>query len=150
MKSVATKLLISIGLPAVIFSFFIFYLTYSLTNKRVTEVVEQQASMALKFDLAIRKYVGDNIRPLMYQLVGEDEFVPETMSTTYVARTIFEDVRSEFPDYIIKFSSDNPRNPSNQAGPEELKVIECCFRWNGEICSNKLPTLIFGRTWLLS
>jgi len=124
MKSVATKLLISIGLPAVLFSFFILYHTYSLTNKRVTEVVEHQASMALKFDLAIRKYVGNNIRPLMYELVGEDDFVPETMSTSYVARTIFEDVRSEFPDYIIKFSSDNPRNPANQAGPEELNVIE--------------------------
>jgi signal transduction histidine kinase/CheY-like chemotaxis protein len=123
MKSVATNLLISIGLPAVLFSSFILYNTYSLNNKRVTEVVENQASMALKFDLAIRKYVANNIRPLMYKLVGEDEFVPETMSTSYVARTIFEDVRSEFPDYIIKFSSDNPRNPANQAGPEELKVI---------------------------
>jgi two-component system cell cycle sensor histidine kinase/response regulator CckA len=142
MKSVATKLLISIGLPAVLFSFFIFYHTYSLTNKRVTEVVEHQASMALKFDLAIRKYVGNNIRPLMYKLVGEDDFVPETMSTSYVARTIFEDVRSEFPDYIIKFSSDNPRNPSNQAGPEELKVIEYLNnnphlkRWQGIISIN--------------
>lgn len=66
--------------------------------------------------LAIRsKYVADNIRPLMYKMVGEDDFVPETMSTSYVARTIFEDVRNEFPDYIIKFSSDNPRNPANQA-----------------------------------
>ena len=117
MKSVATKLLISLGLPAVLFSFFIFYHTYSLSNKRVTEVVEQQTSMALRFDLAIRKYVANNVRPLMYELVGKDDFVPETMSTSYVARTIFDDVRSEFPDYIIKFSSDNPRNPANQAGP---------------------------------
>ena len=142
MKSIATKLIISIGLPAVLFSFFILYLTYSLNNKRVTEVVEQQASMALKFDLAIRKYVANNIRPLMYELVGEDEFVPETMSTSYVARTIFEDVRSEFPDYIIKFSSDNPRNPANQAGPEELKVIEYLNnnshlkKWEGIISIN--------------
>ena len=98
--------------------------------------------MALKFDLAIRKYVANNIRPLMYELVGEDEFVPETMSTSYVARTIFEDVRSEFPDYIIKFSSDNPRNPANQAGPEELKVIEYLNnnshlkKWEGIISIN--------------
>jgi len=142
MKSVATKLLISIGLPAVLFSFFIFYHIYSLSNKRVTEVVEQQASMALKFNLAIREYVANNIRPLMYELVDEDDFMPETMSTSYVARTIFEDVRSEFPDYIIKFSSDNPRNPANQAGPEELKVIEYLNnnphlkRWEGIISIN--------------
>jgi len=118
---------------------FYFYYTYSLSNKRVIEVVEQQASMALKFDLAIREYVANNIRPLMYELVGEDDFVLETMSTSYVARTIFEDVRSEFPDYIIKFSSDNPRNPANQAGPEKLKVIEYLNnnphlkRWEGII-----------------
>ena len=142
MKSIATKLLISIGLSAVLFSFFILYLTYSLNNKRVTEVVEQQASMALKFDLAIRKYVANNIRPLMYKLVGKDKFILEAMSTSYVARTIFEDVRKEFPDYIIKFSSDNPRNPVNQAGPEELKVIEYLNnnphlkKWEGIISIN--------------
>jgi signal transduction histidine kinase/DNA-binding response OmpR family regulator len=142
MKSIATKLLISIGLSAVLFSFFILYLTYSLNNKRVTEVVEQQASMALKFDLAIRKYVANNIRPLMYKLVGKDKFILEAMSTSYVARTIFEDIRNEFPDYIIKFSSDNPRNPVNQAGPEELKVIEYLNnnprlkKWEGVISIN--------------
>ncbi|MEJ2658340.1 MAG: ATP-binding protein [Desulfobacterales bacterium] len=103
------------------------------------EVVEQQASMALKFDLAIRKYVGQKVRPLMYKLLGENEFVPETMSTSYVGRAIFDDVRNEFPDYILKFSSDNPRNPANQAGPEELKVIKYLNnnphlkRWEGII-----------------
>ncbi|MES0447878.1 MAG: hypothetical protein ABUJ92_15195 [Desulfobacterales bacterium] len=49
----------------------------------MTEVIEHQASLALKFDLAIRKYVANNIRPLMYEMVGEDDFVPETMSTSY-------------------------------------------------------------------
>ena len=49
--------------------------------------------MALQFDLAIRKYVAHQIRPRMYKLLKEDEFIPETMSTSYVARAIFEDVR---------------------------------------------------------
>ena len=116
-----------------------------MTNKRVTEVVGHQASMALKFDLAIRNYVANNVRPLMYELVGEDDFIPETMSTSYIARTIFEDVRNEFPDYIIKFSSDNPRNPANQAGLEELKIIEYLNnnrhlkRWEGIISINDRP-----------
>ena len=46
------------------------------------------------------------------------------MSTSFVARNIFEKVRKNFPAYIIKFSSGNPRNPVNQAGPEELKMIQ--------------------------
>lgn len=139
MKNIASKLLIFIGMATIFFSVFLFYQTHSLTNRRIQEVVEQQASMALKFDLAIRKYIAQKVRPLMYELLGEDEFVPETMSTSYVARAIFDDVRNEFPDYILKFSSDNPRNPANQAGPEELDVIQYLNnnpelnRWEGEI-----------------
>ena len=61
------------------------------------------------------------------------------MSTSFVARSIFEKVRKKFPDYIIKFASDNPRNPVNQAGPEELKMIKYFNDnplnkvWTGEI-----------------
>jgi len=78
----------------------------------------------LNFDLAIRDYVAEKVRPVMFNMVSEGEFIPETMSTSFVARNIFEKVRKKFPDYIIKFSSGNPRNPVNQAGPEELKMIQ--------------------------
>ncbi len=142
MKSVATKLLISIGIPAVLFSFFILYHTYSLTKQRVSEVVEQQASMALQFDIAIRKYVDNRILPVMYGWLDDDVFLPETMSTTYAAQTIFAMVREKFPDFIMKFSSENPRNLVNQAGPEELKVLEYLKKnphlqqWEGIISIN--------------
>jgi hypothetical protein len=51
----------------------------------------------------------------------------------------------EVADYIIKFSSDNPRNPANQAGKEELKIIEMfnnnpkLKRWNGIISIGGKP-----------
>jgi len=139
MKSIASKLLLSIGIAMILFFAFLFYQTYSLTNKRVRAVVRQQVAMALKFDIAIRHYVGDHIRPLMYELIGRDEFIRETMSTSYVAGSIFNDVRQEFTDYILKFSSDNPRNPANLAGPEELKVLKYLnskpdiSTWQGEL-----------------
>ena len=145
MKRIAARLTLSIGIVTLLFTAFLLYQAYSLTNRRIREVVEQQTSMALKFDLAIRKYVGHKIRPLMYQILGKDEFIPEVMSTSYVARSIFEDVRSSFPAYILKFSSDNPRNPLNQAGPEELKVIEYLNdhpqleKWEGEIVIDGKP-----------
>jgi len=75
----------------------------------------------------------------MYKFLGQDEFIPSAMSTSYISRSIFEDVRKDFPDYIIKFSSDNPRNPVNKAGPEELKIIKHfnknphLKRWEGVI-----------------
>ena len=145
MRSIQAKFLVSIGIVTSLFSIFILYRAYSLTNERIKDGVQQEASIALTFDLAIRQYVAANIRPLMYQLVKNDEFIPETMSTSYVARRIFDEVRKELPDYIIKFSSDNPRNPKNQAGKAELKIIEMfnnnprLKRWKGIITINGKP-----------
>ena len=93
MRSIATKIMIFISVTTILFSAFLLNHTYSITKKQVNEAVETQAAMALQFDLAIRKYVAHQIRPRMYKLLKEDEFIPETMSTSYVARDIFEDVR---------------------------------------------------------
>lgn len=146
-RRMASKLMLSLGVVSLLFSALLLYQAYFVTERHFRSTVERQAAMALKFDLAIRTYVGQQIRPLMYELMGRDEFVTHAMSTSYVARRIFEDVRSEFPDYIIKFSSDNPRNPANQAGPEELRIIEWFNRnpgrrrWSG-------PITIDGRQYM--
>ncbi len=139
MKSITLKLLAVNIVVMLVFALVFFTLIYSRTNERIIHLLDQQASLALQFELSIRQYAADFIRPAMYELTGEDEFYPETMSTSYIARSIFEDVRKKFPDYIIKFSSDNPRNPLNLAGPEELKIIEKFNKepqlkqWEGEI-----------------
>lgn len=123
MRSIGAKLFLIIGVIILIFTTFLLYRTYDISNRHVYTAVETHAEMALQFDLSIRKYVAEKIRPVMYTLVGEEEFIPEAMSTSFVARSIFEDVRTHFPNYVLKFSSDDPRNPANQAGPEELTYI---------------------------
>lgn len=139
MGTIGTKLFVIIGAIIVLFSSFLLYRTYDISNSHVSTLVETHAEMVLQFDLAIRNYVAENIRPIMFQLVGEEEFIPETMSTSFVARSIFENVRDYFPDYILKFSSDDPRNPANKAGPEELTFINYFNRnpreksWSGKI-----------------
>ena len=142
MRSITAKLLGSIGIITIVFLAFISYSFYELTNRQIYDVIEQQASMALKFDLAIRSYVGKYIRPALYERIDDDEFILEAMSTSYVARSIFETVREDFPEYIIKFSADSPRNPINQAGPEEIEIINYfdqnpdIDQWKGAITLN--------------
>jgi PAS domain S-box-containing protein len=138
-SSIGSKLFFIIGLIIIIFSSFILYRTYNISNRHVNEIVETHAEMALQFDLSIRKYIAEKVRPIMYDLVGEEEFIPESMSTSFVAHSIFEDVKEQFPGYVLKFSSDDPRNPANQAGPEELEIIDYFNsnpqenRWSGLI-----------------
>jgi two-component system, cell cycle sensor histidine kinase and response regulator CckA len=139
MKSIKSKLLIYVGLIVLIFSAILFYRTYTLITDNYENLTNQQLSLALNFDLAIRDYVAENIRPLMFDLLPQGRFVPQTMSTSFVARNIFNKVRNQFPEYIIKFSADNPRNPVNLAGAEELNMIKYFNEnpqkkvWTGEI-----------------
>ena len=70
------------------------------------------------------------------------------MSTSYISRNIFEEVRKKFPDYIIRFSSENPRNPSNMANAEELKMINY-FRANPQFKRRTDKVEINGRLYLV-
>ena len=142
MNSIGMRLFVLIALFITIFSSLLLYRTYTVTTQHIFHVVSQEADMALQFNLSIRDYVRSHIRPVMYEFVGEEVFIPETMSTSFVARSIFEDTRKHFPDFILKFSSDNPRNPNNQAGPEELEIIRYFNEnqdetaWEGNITIN--------------
>ena len=139
MRSIGTKFSLGVGLFVLAFCSLALHRTWVASQAQTRTQMNRQAELALAFDLAVRGYVADEIRPRMAELIGPDEFVPETMSTSYVARQVFNRVRKDFPDYVIKFSSDNPRNPQNQAGPEELRVIEHFNAhpdqdsWTGEI-----------------
>ena len=123
MKSIKFKLLIFVGMTVLTFSAILIIKTHALVNSNIENLTHQELSLALNFNLAIREYVAETIRPLMFGLVAKGQFIPEAMSTSFVSRSIFEKVRKKFPDYIIKFASGNPKNPVNQAGSEELNMI---------------------------
>ena len=96
---------------AVLGSVFVFSQAFKSSHKHAEELLSQQAAIALEFNLAIRDYAGKKIRPVVEKLVDKDVFMPEVMSTSYISRKIFEEVRKSFPDYIIRFSSDHPPQP---------------------------------------
>ena len=142
MRSIGARFTIVVCAFAVLFSAVVLYRAWSSTKAHTEELTAVQAELALEFDLALREYAGESIRPEVAKLIGEDEFIVEAMSTSHIARKVFEKVQSKFPDYVIKFPSDNPRNPVNKAGPEELKMLQYfrdnpeVSRWNGKLEMN--------------
>ncbi len=146
-KSISIKFLIIVGIIMSLFSGFVLCCTWSENHSQMHELLSKQSELALQFNLAIREYAKETIRPFAEKHVDQEEFIPETMSTSYIARNIFEKVNKKFPDYIIKFSSDDPRNPSNLAGPEELEMIQYfnnnpyVQNWAGHIQLNGRPHL---------
>ena len=132
MKSLSSRFLLPFGFFAVLISGLVFYQTFEASRKHAYQLIGRQTAVALEFNLAIREYAAEKIRPVMAKLVGKDDFIPETMSTSFISRNIFEEARKRFPDLLVRFSSENPRNPINLANSDELRMIEY-FRNNPEV-----------------
>ena len=124
MTSIGIKFSVLVGLLAVLFAMIVVYQTWRSTKQNLMTLTEREAELALAFDVALREYAAEKIRPAMSELLPPDEFVVELMSTSYIARSVFEKVRRRFSDYVIKFSSDNPRNLKNRADESEAKILD--------------------------
>ncbi len=123
MSSIGVKFSVLVGVFAVVFAAVVVCLTWHSTKQNLMYLTERQAELALAFDVAIRDYAAESIRPAMAARIPADEFVVEAMSTSYIARNVFEKVNRRFEDYFIKFSSENPGNPKNLAGQDEREIL---------------------------
>mgnify|MGYP000591045430 CR=1 FL=1 len=118
-----TGLLVGMGLLAVAFLAVVLIQSWHWTHEEIRRSTDQQARLAVEFGTALRNYVGEHIRPEMERYVAPGDFTPETMSTSFIARRVFDSVRKTFPDSILRFASTNPRNPANRATPSEEALI---------------------------
>lgn len=138
-RRIETRPLLCLAVCALILSGFVLYRTQQANDQRVTELLNRNAELALQYNLAVREYVAEHVRPFAQQQLPDSVFIPEVMSTSYAARDVFERVQAKFPDFVLKFSSDDPRNPANDATEAELAVIKRfrddpeLTRWSDEL-----------------
>ncbi len=116
-------LLLGMGALAIAFLAVVLVQSWHWTHAEIRRSADQQARLAVEFDAALRDYVGKHVRPEMEKRVEPGEFFPETMSTSFISRSVFDDVREAFPDSVLRFASTNPRNPANRATPSEEALI---------------------------
>ncbi len=115
--------LVAMGLLAVAFLAVVLFQTWRWTHNQIDQTANQQVQLAVEFGKAVRDYVGKRIRPEMDKRVQRGEFVPEAMSTSFVARHVFDQVQTVYPDIRLRFASTQPRNPVNRATPAEESLI---------------------------
>jgi PAS domain S-box-containing protein len=135
------RFLLPFGVVAILFSIFIFRETYVTSQHHANDLVGQQAAMAMEFNQAIREYVAETVHPFVQRVAGKNEFIPEMMAPPFVSQSVFEKVQQRFPGYIVRFASDNPRNPVNRATPDEMRMIEF-FRRNPQVTQRTEPIQI--------
>ncbi|MDZ7615562.1 MAG: DUF3365 domain-containing protein, partial [Patescibacteria group bacterium] len=129
MHRIGTRFCLVVGVFALVFSAIVLQQAWVTASRHADETALTKAEIGLAFDLAIREYVQESIRPEMEKRVKPDEFVLPAMSSSYAARAIVDKVRERFPGYLLRFPSENPRNPVNKASAEEVKLL-AFFREN--------------------
>ncbi len=116
--------LVGMGILGVLFLGVVLLQTWCWTCRHIDDTADRQARLAVEFGRSLRNYVGRYVRPEMEKRVNPGEFISEAMSTSFVARSVLEDVRASFPDTILRFAARKPRNPLNQAAPAEESLIQ--------------------------
>jgi protein-histidine pros-kinase len=97
-------------------------LSYELVQQSATRDVEREARLMRANAKAVRAYTITHIDPLLI----EDSailFQPEAV-TSFAARTVFDTVGAEFPQYAYKEAALDPTNPEDLPTPLERDMIE--------------------------
>jgi two-component system, NtrC family, sensor kinase len=98
------------------------YQYQNLRNQALTSIYKK-TEIYLATAASIRSYVKETLRPKVSELVSEDEFILEAMSTSFVSRQIMNNIKKSFPEFEYKRTALNPRNPINKADKFEEKML---------------------------
>ena len=124
-----SRFLVGTGLILLLVCFISAVVIYYREKALLEESAYAKTEMVMASIEASRMYVRDVLRPKMVERFGEDFFMLEAMSTSYVGRTVMDNLRTNMPEHSYRRVSINARNPDSEANPTELSMLNY-FREN--------------------
>jgi len=120
------KLRFQVGLGIILFCFCLFTTTiiYHFQKNLLVEETFRQTELVMTSLEATRSYIREILRPRMWEELGEDQFIIEAMSTSYITRVIMDRFKDELPAFKYRRTAINARNPSYEANTQEQEMIE--------------------------
>ncbi len=127
-KSVQTKFLAGIALILLASCLISAFLIYYYERGQMEEQAFAKSELVMSAVNASREYVRHELRPTMYQELGEDHFVPEAMSTSYVGRSVMERfapaLEEEFEYRRVSLNARNPDFEANELEREKISYFQ--------------------------
>ena len=96
MKSLGTRFACAVVAFALVFCGIALYRIWTASTAHVEDAITTQAAVGLAFDNAIQEY-AEVIRLEQEKHVGKDDFLPQTMSTTYIGARSSKRCIAAFP-----------------------------------------------------
>ncbi|MCP4337524.1 MAG: DUF3365 domain-containing protein [Desulfobulbaceae bacterium] len=142
------KFLLLSSIIIVAFAFILSGIYYAYMKKIVVQDALEKSQLILQEVEAIRSYVIQELRPKMYELHGNESFILEAMSTTYVSIRIMRLFQERMEGYTYRRVSQNPRNPENATNEWEDKMFDWFgadksrLFWQGQVESDAASSFI--------
>ena len=118
-----TRFFLGIAAILLIFSTICALLIYGQGKSLLEDAAYAKAQIVVAAVEASQSYVRGVLRPKMYELLGEDAFVLEAMSTSYVSRVMMDDFNKTLPEYRYRRVALDARNPASEANADEVEMI---------------------------
>lgn len=125
------KLRFQVGLGIILFCFCLFTATviYHFQKNLLEEEALRQTELVMAALESTREYIREVLRPRMYEELGDDHFIIEAMSTSYITRVIMDRFKEKVPSFQYRRVALGARNSGFEADAAEQKMIRY-FREN--------------------
>lgn len=97
--------------------------SYVTELQQAREEVLREAEVLLSMALATRSYTVNEVRPLLWQLEDETDFLEETVPS-FAAQETFRIFNDEFVNFTYREAALNPTNPRDLARSWEVDIIQ--------------------------
>ncbi len=121
--SLQTKFLLGLAAILVFFSALASTTIYYFQKKSLEDEAYQKTELVMTAMAANRSYVREELRPRMYAELGQDAFILEAMSSSYISRKVMERFNQDLHDFIYRRVAVNARNPDYEADVREIEMI---------------------------
>jgi len=120
----STKFVIGISLIVFLAVGTMSFWFYEYVKKVYVQQTFQKTDLVFGHVDATMKYIKEELRPKMFNILPKDQFVLEAMSTSFVNRGVMTRFSKLFPGYIYRRVALNPMDLENKANAFERRFIE--------------------------
>lgn len=115
---------IALGTIFLLFCCVTAWLIYSYEKNLIEQNALKNSRIVLAAVESTRDYVRNILRPKMYEFAGQETFILEAMSTSYISRAVMDKFQESMPTFRYRRVAVNARNPVSEPTPVELEMIE--------------------------
>jgi two-component system, NtrC family, sensor kinase len=119
-----SKFLLVLATILLLFSGFAALIIYQHEKQNLEENAFEKTDLIMKSIKSTRDYIQDILRPAMYREFGEDRFIIEAMSSSYISRMIMERFNEKTQGFVYRRVAANAKNPEYEANPLEIQMIK--------------------------